>query len=111
MRETFKVVENLEGFFCLLHSNRVELTGVIALPAMDTAILINDMRFFAFSADAVDRTTPGAQRTADTFFRIDDIRQQGGTDFRRALLVVNMGFIFIPEIFQRTQHRVRGRFA
>ena len=78
---------------------------------MDAERLIDDMRLFAISADAVHRAAPRAQRAADAFFRVDFIAQQRFADFRRAFFVVNMRFVLVAEMLERAQHRIRRGFA
>ena len=67
------------------------------------------MRFLFLASDGIYRTGLGAHTATDTHILPDEKSQQFIADFGRALLVVDMGFILMTEIFDSTEDRIRGR--
>ena len=61
---------------------------------------IYGVRFLLLPADRVCRTIFRTQTASDTFFRIDRIIEQRFTFACRTFLILDMGDIFIAEMFQ-----------
>ena len=62
------------------------------------------MHLFTFTANCFCRAVFQTDQASGTFFRIDTIGQEWAAYFRRAFLMDDMGYIFIPEVFNGCQY-------
>ena len=69
------------------------------------------MRFAYQAADGIRRTILGTQVATDTKFRINGIGQQGLALFGAAGLVSDMFQIFVTEVVEGRQYRIRRRLS
>ena len=81
-----------------------------AQAAADTDRRIDKMLLFPFPRNTGDRTINLALSAADAAVE-NNIRHQLLADARRAALIPDMRNVFIPEIFQRGQNRIRRRLT
>src|SRR5215207_9425335 len=89
------------------NSNGVEVTNLHADATFDAGILVNMMDLTTFAADRINRAVARTDCTARTDRFLDLHPNQGAANFRRAAFFVNMCFIFMAEVFERTKHRRR----
>ena len=66
------------------------------------------MRLFALARDGFHRAVLEANRATGAFFLVNFIGQQGTAFFRRALFMVDMRFILIPEVPDGGEDRIRS---
>src|SRR5215216_5065775 len=97
------VVFHLSG----LDSNRIEVTDLHADTAADTGRIIDVMNLPAFTADRVHRAIACADCTAGTNRLLNFHANQRAANFRGAALLVNVRFVFMPEILKRAQNGSR----
>ena len=93
------------------NNNRTEFADIVTNAALDAFFPVQHMGFFFLAGDRFLWAFAGAEGTSGAGIFADFVMEQGLTDTRRALLIPNMGFIFLPEIFDGGEHRVGCRGA
>ena len=108
----------IDGYVDLVHHaflssnlDGIELTLVVADPALDAEGLIEAVRFLVLSADRLLGTGPATDATARARLRINLVADQSLTDTGRTPFLLNVRLVFIQEIIEGRQHGVRGRLA
>ena len=74
--------------------------------ALDTFLLVDDVRIADGSDDGAVWTVSGTERTALTFGRINVVREQSLADTGWTTLLFDMCLIFVTEIMQSGKYRV-----
>ena len=77
----------------------IEAASIIAESTLNTFIGMNKVSFFLFTADGIDRALSGAECTTGTFFGIYNIADQRGAVMSATFLFFDVGFVFVPEVF------------
>ncbi len=79
--------------------------------AFDTSVGVNHMCLAPLTGDGIGRAVPGTERTTGAFTVNDLESDQAFTDLRWATFFVDVGFVFVQEVFQSTLNWVGGSFS
>ena len=94
-----------------MNSDSLEFACFIAGTAFGAFTLIDEMGRLLFTGNGLNRTLEGAEPATITVVRINLVVEKRFTDAGSAFLIVDMFFIFGPEIVQRRLYRIRSRLA
>jgi hypothetical protein len=83
-----------------LSNYRAKFTNVVAGATLDTQTLIKGMGLSLLATDGTGRTHPQAPEAAFTPLRVNGVLDQFPADTGRALFLINVGDIFIPEVLK-----------
>ncbi len=78
----------------------VEIADLHANTAADACIRVDAMRLPAFAADGAYRAISGAHSATGASLCQNFVTDQAAADFCRAAFFVNVGFVFLTEVFQ-----------
>ena len=90
-----------------VYLDRIEVADLHADAAAYTYFRIDCVKLAAFSADGSCRAVAGAYRAAGAGTFQDHKADQCLAYFRRAAFFIDVGFVFVPEVLERADDRVR----
>jgi hypothetical protein len=95
----------------LLDFDGIIWTKLFTDTAFDADVGVNHMCFSAFTRDRLNGAVPGTKCTTGAF-PINDLKaNQRFTNLRWATFFVDVGFVFVQEVFQSTLNGVGGSFS